>query len=1157
MNSKGTPRSRTNVAAAGEVTPIPNGRSRLTPSGLRRRIVYNSDSTHKILNSEEKSGNKQIANKVVSNESSTNMPRLTPRSTALNACYTPSSLFRKVVSTPMNRYRTPQSTPSTNKTKPKQIVESASSTRTNDALDTEMSNLTVAVRVRPLNAQECSLAKVSNVVRVFKNELTVSAGMTADSSAGLTHSFTYDYVFDSTDPDSNEYANQGDVFEGTAMPLIDRAFQGYNACLFAYGQTGSGKSYSMMGIEALDDDASGNSAPHPEAGIIPRFCRELFKRLDRNKNTIRAEIEISYFEIYNEKIHDLLCVTQGEPNCSLRNMHMASTPTTTIANNRPALKVREHPIWGPYVVDLSVHPVDSYEAMRNWLAVGNSQRATAATGMNDKSSRSHSIFNIVLNLTEIGNDLSKNESLTEEAISYGTHQTRRSRISLVDLAGSERISTVGTNGDRMREGVSINKSLLTLGKVIAALADAKKTTMGGVSFVPYRESVLTWLLRENLGGNSKTVMLATISPANVNIDETLSTLRYACQARTIVNRVKVNESPHDKIIRELRAEVDRLKSLKNEYERQRRLSANTNPTPRKIVIETSVDESEVEALRQQLSELEGELDKAQKSWMQRLKEAEDQRKSELRLLKRKGLALELSTDQKHACLVNLTADAIFSNTLFYILPPGQATIGRTRTSTYCSQPDILLDGPLVAYHHCIIENENGELFITPQNKDFETYLNGDLVTERQKMFHGDRLVIGGTHYFRISNPFCSQRSKNVVVDFQMAHDEILHKQEEKLRRELEEEKRAALLRIEVERAENERNFNERMQKLELEQLTYKCNKEILETERKAFQEEAQNNANKTTTEALYTPTFKSNLLDDINNIMQNPSEKGLHKTQLLVKEATQRCRSLGLQIDFRHSQVLDEFGIFHTVVLLHDSLLRRKAEWPIARLGVWLDMVRINEDLTSENIFNCVDMNWEPWENDETATLNDSLNSSRISLNLSIVKDGLLKKPLTKLQLFETSSHSPSSVSTSSLEEGKCFIQSTVPKRGITKKVLSYDDCNDSLENRTSNTSEKITSPTTVRSNNLKDDFTVLALAHLRDMERSASRLRLLCNRFNNERENVPNNTPKQPERLKESLNELDKIIHGMRFALDNSALSEDREIAESRMQKAVRFLID
>ncbi|XP_011194123.1 kinesin-like protein KIF14 [Zeugodacus cucurbitae] len=1153
MSSKSvSTRYRTNIVSAGELTPVMNGRSRLTPSGLRHRPVHKSESAQKN-HLEDKCGTKSgLFNKVLSTDTSSSTPRNTPRSTAINACYTPSSLFRNVMSTPLNKVRTQYSTASASKSKLRN-TESASTSQIVD--DTEISNLTVAVRVRPLNAQECSLAKVTNVVRVCGNELTVSAGMTADCTAGLTHSFTYDHVFDSTDPDSKLYANQDDVFAGTSIPLIDRAFQGYNACLFAYGQTGSGKSYSMMGIEALDDDASGNSVPHPEAGIIPRFCRELFKRLESMKHSIRAEIEISYFEIYNEKIHDLLCVAQSESNCSLGNIHVASTPTSTNnVNNRPALKVREHPIWGPYVVDLSIHPVDSYEAMRNWLAVGNSQRATAATGMNDKSSRSHSIFNIVLNLTEINEDLSNNKPDDS-----GTRQTRRSRISLVDLAGSERISMVGSNGDRIREGVSINKSLLTLGKVIAALADSKKSATNGSVFVPYRESVLTWLLRENLGGNSKTVMLATISPANINIDETLATLRYACQARTIVNRVKVNESPHDKIIRELRAEVDRLKSLRNEYERQRRLSANSNPTPRKIIIETSVDESEVDALRQQLAERERELDKAQKSWMQRLKEAEDQRKSELRLLRRKGLALELSTDQKHACLVNLTADAIFSNTLFYILPEGQVKIGRTRTSSYCSQPDILLDGPLVAYHHCIIENKHGELFIIPQNEDFETYLNGDLVTERKKIFHGDRLVIGGTHYFRISNPFCSQRNKKLVVDFQMAHEEILHKQEEKLRRELEEEKRAALSRIEFERAENERNFNERMQKLELEQLKYKCNREILETERKAFQEEAQNNTNQTPVITPYTPTFKSNLLDDINNIMQNPSDKSLHKTQLMVKEATQRCRSLGMQIEFRHSQVLDEFGIFHTVVLLHDKPLQRKAEWPIARLSVWLDMVRNNDDLTSDNLFNCVDMNWEPMESDDCATLNDSLNSSRISLNLSVVKDALLKKPINKLHLFNTSSHSPSPIKASSLISDECYVQSSLPGRFITKKVLQYDDCIDSSARNTQNISENFTTNnTTSNSNNLRSDFNTLALMHLRDMERSTSRLRLLCNRFNNEQENLPNEiSSEEQQRFRESLIEIEKIMHGMRTYLDRSEHVEGGEVAATKMPKAVRFLID
>lgn len=173
------------------------------------------------------------------------------------------------------------------------------------------------------------------------------------------------------------------------------------------------------------------------------------------------EVEVSYFEIYNEKIHDLLSVQHA----------VTGGPETQVL--RQALKVREHPIFGPYVVDLSAHSVDSYSALRNWLAVGNSQRATASTAMNDKSSRSHSIFNIVLNLTDLSSDDGMSSDTDSGTIS-SLRQTRRSKISLVDLAGSERISVSGSNGERIREGVSINKSLLTLGKVIAALADTRK-----------------------------------------------------------------------------------------------------------------------------------------------------------------------------------------------------------------------------------------------------------------------------------------------------------------------------------------------------------------------------------------------------------------------------------------------------------------------------------------------------------------------------------------------------------------------------------------------------------------------------------------------------------------------------------------------------------
>lgn len=198
------------------------------------------------------------------------------------------------------------------------------------------------------------------------------------------------------------------------------------------------------------------------------------------KDKVTAEVEVSYFEIYNEKIHDLLAVTP-----SLIGGHL-TTPASQL--KRPALRVREHPTWGPYVVDLNTHPVDSHAALKNWLAVGNSQRATAATGMNDKSSRSHSIFNIILNISEAMPPLDETNDTCGGRVRKPL--TKRSKISLVDLAGSERVSQTCASGERLKEGVSINKSLLTLGKVIAALADPKKNT-----FVPYRESVLTWLLR--------------------------------------------------------------------------------------------------------------------------------------------------------------------------------------------------------------------------------------------------------------------------------------------------------------------------------------------------------------------------------------------------------------------------------------------------------------------------------------------------------------------------------------------------------------------------------------------------------------------------------------------------------------------------------------
>ncbi|KAI4464170.1 kinesin-related [Holotrichia oblita] len=440
----------------------------------------------------------------------------------------------------------------------------------------ELTNLTVAVRVRPMNSRELAYIGATNIVKTNQNELIIHSN--SNLSMSTDHIFQYDHVFWSCDESDKNYASQECVFSTIAEPLLANAFRGYNACLFAYGQTGSGKSFSMMG------DMCSNMDCDKTAGITPRFCKRLFEKLKEIQDTITASIELSYFEIYNEKIHDLLACNVG--------------------SNKTALKVREHPVWGPYVVDLSVHVVNSYEEMKERLLIGNKNRVTAATLMNEKSSRSHSIFSIELNLSE---------RLDESSSS------RRSKVSLVDLAGSERLGNLYNNEEKIREGVSINKSLLTLGKVISALSEYKK----GNIFVPYRDSVLTWLLRESLGGNSLTSMLATITPANTHIDETLATLRYACQARSIVNRARINENPHDRLIRELRAEVERLRALRQDYEKH---SNNSSI----MCTSDSLDQSEeLDSLRQKLIDTEEKLTRAEEDWKYRLKEAKLRQQAEL------------------------------------------------------------------------------------------------------------------------------------------------------------------------------------------------------------------------------------------------------------------------------------------------------------------------------------------------------------------------------------------------------------------------------------------------------------------------------------------------------------------------------------------------
>lgn len=312
-------------------------------------------------------------------------------------------------------------------------------------------------------------------------------------------SFAFDSSFWSHDPEDKDYANQEDIYNSLGEEFLDHNFEGYHTCIFAYGQTGSGKSYTMMGT--------------PEnPGLIPRTCEDLFERIEaaHNENSnVAYNVRVSYFEVYNEHVRDLL--------------------VPVVPNTAPNyLKIRESPTEGPYVKDLTEVPVRNIHEIMRYMKIGDASRTVASTKMNDTSSRSHAVFTIMLK--QIHHDMETDET-TE----------RSSRIRLVDLAGSERAKTTEATGARLREGSNINKSLATLGRVIAALAGPPKQLRSGKrkDVVPYRDSILTWLLKDSLGGNSKTAMIACIAPSDY--DETLSTLRYADQAKRIRTRAKVNQ----------------------------------------------------------------------------------------------------------------------------------------------------------------------------------------------------------------------------------------------------------------------------------------------------------------------------------------------------------------------------------------------------------------------------------------------------------------------------------------------------------------------------------------------------------------------------------------------------------------------------------------
>ncbi|XP_055471335.1 kinesin-like protein KIF1B isoform X6 [Psammomys obesus] len=626
----------------------------------------------------------------------------------------------------------------------------------------------VAVRVRPFNSREMS--KESKCIIQMQGNSTSIINPKNPKEAPKSFSFDYSY-WSHTSPEDPCFASQSRVYNDIGKEMLLHAFEGYNVCIFAYGQTGAGKSYTMMGKQE-----------ESQAGIIPQLCEELFEKINDNCNEeMSYSVEVSYMEIYCERVRDLL-----NPK------------------NKGNLRVREHPLLGPYVEDLSKLAVTSYTDIADLMDAGNKARTVAATNMNETSSRSHAVFTIVF--TQKKHDSETNLS-TEKV----------SKISLVDLAGSERADSTGAKGTRLKEGANINKSLTTLGKVISALAEVSKKKKK-TDFIPYRDSVLTWLLRENLGGNSRTAMVAALSPADINYDETLSTLRYADRAKQIKCNAVINEDPNAKLVRELKEEVTRLKDLLRAQGLGDIIDTSMGSltsSPSSCSLNSQVGLTSVTSIQERimstpggeeaierLKESEKIIAELNETWEEKLRKTEAIRMEREALLAEMGVAIRedggtlgVFSPKKTPHLVNLNEDPLMSECLLYYIKDGITRVGQADAER---RQDIVLSGAHIKEEHCIFRSERnntGEVVVTLEPCErSETYVNGKRVAHPVQLRSGNRIIMGKNHVFRFNHPEQARAEREKTpsaetpsepVDWTFAQRELLEKQGIDMKQEME------------------------------------------------------------------------------------------------------------------------------------------------------------------------------------------------------------------------------------------------------------------------------------------------------------------------------------------------------------------------------------
>ncbi|NP_001344979.1 kinesin-like protein KIF21A isoform 5 [Mus musculus] len=402
------------------------------------------------------------------------------------------------------------------------------------------SSVRVAVRIRPQLAKE-KIEGCHICTSVTPGEPQVFLGK--------DKAFTFDYVFDID-------SQQEQIYTQCIEKLIEGCFEGYNATVFAYGQTGAGKTYTMgtgFDVNIMEE----------EQGIISRAVRHLFKSIDEKKTSAiknglpppEFKVNAQFLELYNEEVLDLFDTTRD----------------IDAKNKKSNIRIHEDSTGGIYTVGVTTRTVNTEPEMMQCLKLGALSRTTASTQMNVQSSRSHAIFTIHVCQTRVcpqtDAENATDNKLISESSPMNEFETLTAKFHFVDLAGSERLKRTGATGERAKEGISINCGLLALGNVISALGDKSKRA----THVPYRDSKLTRLLQDSLGGNSQTIMIACVSPSDRDFMETLNTLKYANRARNIKNKVMVNQDRASQQINALRSEITRLQMELMEYKTGKRI----------------------------------------------------------------------------------------------------------------------------------------------------------------------------------------------------------------------------------------------------------------------------------------------------------------------------------------------------------------------------------------------------------------------------------------------------------------------------------------------------------------------------------------------------------------------------------------------------------